>query len=222
MVIVIVICLVLSLSLLVQQVSIPFGAVASMGLRRVFNPRIKSFLPRLDYGFDSKPRHWCFVLRKKVGHMGSIPIVLVAEIRLAFQACSKQHAVTRKTRFSTLRPLWKSSPPTKSKNSPIQVVHSQLKAERKPDVRPTIPPASALAESKKLVPHEEEDKSMDRGRKVEVPLKVIPKADIAPNLTLTPKERLHIEQLTRRLPPRAEPKGTLQYPRQGSTQVDCG
>jgi hypothetical protein len=39
-------------------------------------------------------------------------------------------------------------------------------------------------------------------------MRVIPKAEIAPNLTLSPKERLHIEQLTRRLPPRVEPRGT--------------
>lgn len=141
--------------------------------------------------------------------MRSLPQFLVAELRLAFQSCSRQHAAARKTAFSTWRPLLKSSPPgKKNDNLPIQVVHSQLQAQKKSHARPLAPPAS---ESKELVPRLEEGKSLDSGRKVEVPFKVIPKADIAPNLTLSPKERLHIEQLTRRLPPRSEPKGTLQY-----------
>ncbi|KIX00441.1 uncharacterized protein Z518_10580 [Rhinocladiella mackenziei CBS 650.93] len=135
--------------------------------------------------------------------MDSIPAVLIAEVRTAFQVCSKQYTATRRTRFSTWRPLLKSSPPTREiENLPIQVVHSRLKARQTPSLPKKAPTNKELV----LVEEEEEKKSLDTGRKVEVPLKVIPKAEIAPNLTLSPKERLHIEQLTRKPPPRSETK----------------
>jgi uncharacterized membrane protein len=136
--------------------------------------------------------------------MRSLPPGLVAEVRLAFQTCSRQHVASKRTQFSTFRPLFKKSPSSKKKDHlPIQVVHSQLQA-RKAAAAKT---AANKPTSKDLVPRSDEAKSLDTGRRVEVPLKVIPKADIAPNLTLSPKERLQIEQLTRRLPPRAEPQG---------------
>ncbi|KAJ9498156.1 hypothetical protein H2202_006307 [Exophiala xenobiotica] len=135
--------------------------------------------------------------------MRSLPPGLVAEVRLAFQTCSRQHAASKRTQFSTFRPLFKKSPPSKKKDHPpIQVVHSQLQAQKAAAAKT----AANKTTSKDLVPRSDEAKSLDTGRKVEVPLKVIPKADIAPNLTLSPKERLQIEQLTRRLPPRAEPQ----------------
>ncbi|KIW29692.1 uncharacterized protein PV07_05485 [Cladophialophora immunda] len=138
--------------------------------------------------------------------MRSLPPALVAEIRHAFQSCSRQYAASRRTQFSTLHQRLKSSQRSKSDNVPIQVAHSQLRAQKTNLARPSIPPAPSAPETKELVPQEEQEKSLDTGRKVEVPFKVIPKAEIAPNLTLSPKERLHIEQLTRRLPPRPEPK----------------
>ncbi|KIW98702.1 uncharacterized protein Z519_00363 [Cladophialophora bantiana CBS 173.52] len=139
--------------------------------------------------------------------MRNLPPALVAEIRYAFQCCSRQCAASRRARFSTLQPRLKSSRPRKDDCIPIQVVHSQLQAQKINQAQPSIPPAPHTPEGKELIPQEEQAKSLDTGRKVEVPFKVIPKAEVAPNLTLSPKERLHIEQLTRRLPPRPEPKG---------------
>lgn len=139
--------------------------------------------------------------------MVGIPTVLIAEVRTAFRSCARQYASTRKTRFSTLRPLLKGpQPPRRTDNLPIQVVHSQLRAAKKSQSSPTLPQNPQAG--KELVPVTEGERALDSDRKIEVPLKVIPKAEIAPNLTLSPKERLHIEQLTRRLPPRSEPKGT--------------
>ncbi len=144
--------------------------------------------------------------------MGTLPAALVAEVRLAFRSCSRQYAASRRTRFSSLHnPRLNREDPGKNKNDnlPIQVVHSRLQTPPKPK-----PPAPSLPkhgpESTELVTAPNEGKAVESGRKVPVPMRVIPKAEIAPNLTLSPKERLHIEQLTRRLPPRAEPKGT--YP----------
>ena len=142
--------------------------------------------------------------------MKSLPPFLVIEIRHAFQSCSRHYAASRRTHFSTLPPQKRGSEQAKQdKNLPIQVIHSQLQAQKKKadDARLQTPPQTTGPDSKGLVPRHEEKRSLDSGRKIPVPLKVIPKADIAPGLTLTPKERLHIEQLTRKLPPRPEPKG---------------
>lgn len=135
--------------------------------------------------------------------MRSLPSNLLAEIRHAFQSCSKQYAASRRTHFSTVSPRLKASRPAKNeKDLPIQVVHNRLQNKKKHHV-------TSRSESRELIPQKEEDKSLGSRRKVEVPLKVIPEANIAPGLTLSPKERLHIEQLTRALPPREEPKSSL-------------
>ncbi|KAK5076069.1 hypothetical protein LTR64_008487 [Lithohypha guttulata] len=55
-------------------------------------------------------------------------------------------------------------------------------------------------QSTELVPEKKEEKGLDTGRRVPVPLRVIPKADLNHNLKLSPRERLHIEVLTRQLP----------------------
>ncbi|EHY52381.1 hypothetical protein HRR83_003048 [Exophiala dermatitidis] len=139
--------------------------------------------------------------------MGSPPPVLLLAVRAAFQSCARQYAASRRTQFSTLRPLLKSpQQPRRADNLPIQVVHSQLKAQKKSQASPSpsLPPSPQA--STEVVPVAKDEKAVDSGRKVEVPMKIIPKAEIAPNLTLSPKERLHIEQLTRSLPPRTEPK----------------
>ena len=142
--------------------------------------------------------------------MRSLPPAVVAEIRYAFQSCSRQYAASRRAQFGTLQPRMKASHPTEKRdNLPIQVVHSRLQAQSKGNAKSSHPSATASPASRELVPHREGGKSLDSGRKIPVPLKVIPKADIAPGLTLSPKERLHIEQLTQRLPPRQEPKGSL-------------
>jgi hypothetical protein len=139
--------------------------------------------------------------------MIKLPTSLVVEVRLAFQQCARQHVSLRRTRFSTFQPLLKKRKPQSNKDKdsvPIQVVHHRvLQARRDAEARA----AQTSSESRELVPLPNEEKSLDSGRKVDVPLRVIPKAEITPNLTLTPKERLHIEQLTRRLPPRSEARG---------------
>ncbi|ETN38491.1 uncharacterized protein HMPREF1541_06526 [Cyphellophora europaea CBS 101466] len=57
-----------------------------------------------------------------------------------------------------------------------------------------------------LVPRDHERRSLDTGRKVEVPTRVLPKAELAPNVKLSPMQRLHIEHLTRHPPPKKPPK----------------
>lgn len=140
--------------------------------------------------------------------MAGVPLVLLAEVRVAFQSCSRQCAAGRRSQFSTFRPALKNPRSAKQKEHlPIQVIHSQLQPQpqTKPHALYSLPKKPPVA--KDLVPVSKDGKALDTGRKVEVPMKVIPKAELTPNLTLSPKERLQIEQLTRRLPPRTEPKG---------------
>ena len=144
--------------------------------------------------------------------MRCLPPFLVAEVRQAFQSCSRQYAASRRSEFSTLYPRLKASKaPKKNNNLPIQVIHSRLQAQQKEeeDARLEASSEGLGPDSKELVPQEEKEQSLDTKRKIPVPMKVIPKAEIAPGLTLSPKERLHIEQLTRKLPPRQEQKGNL-------------
>jgi hypothetical protein len=130
--------------------------------------------------------------------MKSLPPALVANLFCAFRPCRRQYVAFNAARFSSVALRAAASKPSnsdKTKNLPIQVIHNRLKAQKGNDG------------NKEVVPWANDDKSLDSGRKVPVPLKVIPKADIAPGVTLSPKERLHIEQLTRRLPPRPEQTG---------------
>ena len=141
--------------------------------------------------------------------MRGLPPLLLAEVHYAFQVCGRQHAATRRTHFSTCPPLFKKSQKSKKNDLPIQVIHNQkLQAQKQRDDAST-PVGQKPSAGTELVPSQKQETSLDTGRKVEVPLKVIPKAELTPNLTLSPKERLQIEQLTRRMPPRSEPKGIL-------------
>ncbi|KIW43284.1 hypothetical protein, variant [Exophiala oligosperma] len=145
--------------------------------------------------------------------MGSLPPFLVAEVRLAFSTCSRRYAATKHARFSTSRPLYQKFKPLpvekkkqkKNERVPIQVVYARQQAQQQLEGTRTALPQQSEASTELVVP-QQEDWALDGGRKVEVPLKVIPKAEITPNLTLSPEERLHIEQLTRRPPAPVEPK----------------
>ena len=149
-------------------------------------------------------------LQSSSHQMGSLPTALLIEVRHAFRSCSRQyvHVPSQRTSFSTLSPRLKNLKPTKStKNPPIQVVHyKQQKLAKEQERRRAL--EEVPADSKQLVSQHDQATSLDTGRKVSVPLKVIPKAQITPTLRLSPKERLQIEQLTRVTPSPAPPPGT--------------
>ena len=58
-----------------------------------------------------------------------------------------------------------------------------------------------------MIPHEEGGKAVGKERKTEVPMKVIPQAQISPKHKLSPTQRLHIEHLTRHPPKQQTSKG---------------
>jgi hypothetical protein len=142
---------------------------------------------------------------------------LLVELRLAFQTCARQHRARQQSRpFRTLPPLFKKkqsrsdrelAPPASSEISKT----SEASAARVP------PPADSRhvstnesASSRELIPDPSKPSSVSERRRADVPMKIIPKAQITPELTLTPKERLQIEFLTRR-PPRTEEKKSTSY-----------
>lgn len=57
-----------------------------------------------------------------------------------------------------------------------------------------------------LVARDRRAGALDTGRNVEVPTKVLPKADLGHNVKLSPMQRLHIEHMTRHPPPKKPQK----------------
>lgn len=123
-------------------------------------------------------------------------------------SCFRQHAVSHhRPPFSTWAPLLKGPNSRKpSRSPPIQVVHHKYQQQQQ-----QLSEKDDASDSKELVPRPDEDTSLETAHKVNVPLRVIPKAQITPNLRLSPKERMHIEQLTRAPPRPSAPPGTVEF-----------
>jgi hypothetical protein len=148
----------------------------------------------------------------------TLPNLLLFELRLAFKTCAKQHTTRRHEirSFSTLQPLSK-----KKHARPDSEVKPSLSVEittksniSPPHVRPHADslnvPTNESRSSRELVPDPSKPTSVSKRKRADVPMKIIPKAQITPEVTLTPKERLEIEFVTRR-PPRTEAKKSGSY-----------
>jgi hypothetical protein len=148
----------------------------------------------------------------------TLPNLLLFELRLAFKTCAKQHT-TRPHEirsFSTLQPLFKKKHArSDSEIRPPSRVEITTKSDiSPPHERPRADPLNVstneLGSSRELVPDPSKPTSVSKRKRVDVPMKIIPKAQITPEVTLTPKERLQIEFMTRR-PPRTEAKKSGLY-----------
>ena len=143
----------------------------------------------------------------------TLPNLLLVELRLAFQTCARQHITRRQQSrpFRTLPPLFKKNDagPGRGGKPPLRLQvtkkNDALPASHHPLPASDILPARESASSRELVPDPSKPTSVSGRRRVDVPMKIIPKAQVSPQLKLTPKEQLHIEFMTRR-PPRAEAK----------------
>lgn len=122
-------------------------------------------------------------------------------------SCLRQHAAShQRSLFSTGSALLK-NPRKPTKSLPIQVVHHKYQLQQQQQNHLTD--KDVTSDSQELVSVPDKDTALETAPKVNVPLRVIPRAQVTPNLRLTPKERMHIEQLTR-VPPRpAAPPGTV-------------
>jgi hypothetical protein len=148
----------------------------------------------------------------------TLPNLLLFELRLAFKTCAKQHTTrSHEIRsFSTLQPLFKkkharSDSEIKPPSSVEITTKSNISPPReRPQADSLNVSTNELGSSRELVPDLSKPTSVSKRKRADVPMKIIPKAQITPEVTLTPKERLEIEFMTRR-PPRTEAKKSGLY-----------
>lgn len=134
------------------------------------------------------------------------------EMRLAFASCARNHSIPKVAyRTLTTSPLLrardrsdagaiKSSTAQKSTKDPASSSDntglSPLKKGRL---------GSSRSNTTELVPRTPKPSALQSPRRSDLPARLLPKAQISPGLTLSPKERLQIEYETRR-PPKAPEK----------------
>ena len=129
----------------------------------------------------------------------------VAELRLAFNTCRPGYAITRRSLLSTTSCLARRSRPV---SLPKEELQPHTKDVNKPGT--TVDPLQLSKHGQNTTDFattEERKQSLDSRRKVDVPMKVLPKAQLTLEHKLSPEQRLHIEHLTRHPPPQRPPKG---------------
>jgi hypothetical protein len=134
----------------------------------------------------------------------ALPSFLLVEVRAAFQSCAKQHAARRTYPFSSLQIL-----KTRASNGEPKHSFKSSNLNRSRETQPSDQAGSqdVATASIDLVSNREVKKSLEKGRKFDVPMRVLPKSRMAPKVRLSPQERLHIEHLTRHPPPQRPQRG---------------
>lgn len=135
----------------------------------------------------------------------SLPSCLAAEIRLAFHLCRPHTRSTNRSPFSTISYLNKRA--TSATTSRARRNESNQSANQNRGGLLETSQADNGSSSTKLTRNDGKGTSLDRPRATEVPVKVLPKAQLGPKHKLSPEQRLHIEHLTRHPPPQRAPKG---------------
>ena len=141
----------------------------------------------------------------------TLPNRLVCEIRLAFHRCATQNRTCRQhvRSFTALQPLSKKKQSRSDRVvAPLPSSGATEKADAVatqalPQAHPRHVPINQSNSSRELIPNPSKPRSVSGRKRGDVPMIIMPKAQITPDLTLTPQERLQIEYLTRR-PPRTE------------------
>ena len=123
---------------------------------------------------------------------------------MAFRACAKQHR-RPDTRYFTKISSHSKDDSARSRGSPTQTSWPYNGALTTPPKNTTKSAqqqdgSKGQGQETDLFPQKEEQTAVDTERRVPVPLRAIPKAQLTPNLRLSPRERLHIEVLTRQQP----------------------
>ena len=135
----------------------------------------------------------------------SFPSLLAAESRLAFHLCRPRHAAARRSLLSTTSCLARRSRPGSVPKEELQP-HTQDVNKSGTTVEPLQLTGHAPTTTD-LTATEKTKQALDNRRKVDVPMKVLPKAQLTLEHKLSPEQRLHIEHLTRHPPPQRPPKG---------------
>jgi hypothetical protein len=136
------------------------------------------------------------------------------EVRLAFRSCARTYSISK----SGCRYLNSSTALGAQKRDNSRAIESPPPTESVKEVTnaPNTPQPSPPKESqqepsrsntKSLVPRIPPPGNLQRPRTLNVPARLLPKAQISPGLTLTPQERLQIEYETRRPPQASDKRG---------------
>jgi hypothetical protein len=143
----------------------------------------------------------------------ALPTMLLIELRSAFKSCARQSALrAARSAFSTSPLRWKTKSAYRDLSKPLSAYTTPLKSDRPdPDKEKThsriVPEVRRVPSgpARDLVPSPKKSTSVTPGKRSEVPMKILPKAQITPELTLSPRERLEVEFLTRK-PPKSKPR----------------
>ena len=136
------------------------------------------------------------------------------EIRLAFKTCARTPSLAsaRCRTFSTIPSLQSGNRDNAGAVSRPNSAKRGKEVTKLPDAAQPYSPASARQDSRgsnstNLVPQTPKPGAVERPRRSDIPARLLPKAQISPGLTLSPKERLQIEYETRRPPKPPEKPG---------------
>ncbi len=137
----------------------------------------------------------------------ALPPFLLKEVRSTFQFCARQHVATRRCPLSCSATSLKSrTKPSSSSNTTVPAVPSSSKSLSDPNSVQDDSPSSRQG-SQGPVRQQDDGKALERARKAEVPMKVLPRAELSSKHKLSPMQRLHIEHLTRHPPKQPPTKG---------------
>lgn len=126
----------------------------------------------------------------------AVPEFLIIEMRLAFRNCAKQHRMMRSRCFSSTTISRYASPRKSSQSDPSN--RALTSKETSPATRSNNGNAGNTTDKTGLTTQDPQRTAVDTGRRVPVPMKVVPPAQLNPQIRLTPRQRLHVEMLTRR------------------------
>lgn len=137
----------------------------------------------------------------------SLPSSFLADFRLAFSQCRPRRAFSQRSLLHTSRSLNKRAAPlVPSQTRNGNPIEPRDERTQEPAITQQL---NDDQQSKELIASDSERTSLDKRRKVEVPVKVLPKAQLGPTHKLSPEQRLHVEHLTRHPPPQRPPKGEI-------------
>jgi len=136
------------------------------------------------------------------------------EVRLAFRSCARTNSISKSgCRYFNSSPAFGAQKRGSSRAvERLPATESVKEVATAPDTPQPSPPKESQRESsgnntKDLVPRIPQPGTLQRPRTLNVPARLLPKAQIRPGLTLSPKERLQIEYETRRPPQPSDKRG---------------
>lgn len=137
--------------------------------------------------------------------------LVLLELGRTFKTISRPRSspLLRQAFVSTKRPLQKrkalvTPPQSNTKSSPNLSVRKKPEATcpESQDEGAIVPAEQPERSTKNIEPGTREYMDVETGKRVSVPMKVMPRAQLTPELMLNPKERMQLEYITRRVPQR--------------------